>query len=266
MQRITSASNPRLVEAARLVESSRDRRKSGRCVLEGEHLVGVYAQRIGMPETVIVSDAALARPTTAALAQRLDRVTVVVPEKLFASFASLPVGVGMIAVVATPRAASSGPTDFCVLIDDLQDPGNVGSILRTAAAAGADRVVLSKGAVFAWSPKVLRAAQGAHFVVQIEEGIDLPAWCTHYTATRGRIVGTVVHDGASLFETPLVGRVAIAIGNEGSGLSADVQACLTTRVTIPMPGGMESLNAAAAAAICLYECVRQRTRGAAPGQ
>jgi len=259
VQRITSASNPRLTEAARLVESSRDRRKSGRCVLEGEHLIDVYAQRIGMPETVIVSETALARPGTAALVERLERVTLVVPEKLFARFASLPVGVGVIAVIPTPHASPAGRRGFCVVIEDLQDPGNLGSILRTAAAAAVDRVLLSKGCAFAWSPKVLRAAQGAHFLVQIEEGVDLPAWCAEFSNAGGRVVGTFVRDAQSLYATALTGRIAIALGNEGSGLSPALEACVTTRVTIPMPGGMESLNAAAAAAICLYECVRQRT-------
>src|SRR5581483_10896821 len=232
MQRITSASNARLAQAARLIESSRDRRKSGRCVLEGEHLIGVYAERIGTPETVIVSETALARPTTAALARRLDGVTLVVPEKLFAGLATLPVGVGIIAVIATPQASPHGASDFCVVIEDLQDPGNVGSILRTCAAAGVDRVLLSKGSAFAWSPKVLRAAQGAHFLLEVEEGADVLARCTRYAGTGGRIVGTVVDGGTSLFGAPLTGRIAIALGNEGSGLSEALQACITTRVTI----------------------------------
>src|SRR5438270_189528 len=97
MQRITSHQNPRLREAARLIESSRDRRKSGKCVLEGEHLIGVYAERIGVPDAVIVSEEALQRAATAALAQRLKGAVLVVPVKLFAEFATLPVGVGIIA-------------------------------------------------------------------------------------------------------------------------------------------------------------------------
>lgn len=258
MQRITSLQNPRLREAARLIESSRDRRKSGKCVLEGEHLIDVYAERIGLPDALIVSDEALQRPATAALVQRLDSVALVVPMKLFAEFASLPVGVGIIAVIPTPGAPVDARDDFCVLLEDLQDPGNVGSILRTAAAAGVDRVVLSKGCAFAWSPKVLRAAQGAHFLLAIDESVDLAHWCVRYLNTGAQVVATVVRDGASLFDMSLTGRVALIFGNEGSGLSEGLQAHVTARATIPMPGRMESLNAAAAAAICLFECVRQR--------
>ncbi|MDQ6618518.1 MAG: RNA methyltransferase [Pseudomonadota bacterium] len=264
MQRITSAHNTRLREAARLIESSRDRRKSGKCVLEGEHLVTVYAERIGAPETLIVCEDALDRPGTKALVERLPEASLVVPVELFRHFASLPVGVGIVAVVTTPREAVRSGSDLCVLLDDLQDPGNMGSILRSAAAAGVDRVLLSKRCVFAWSPKVLRAGQGAHFMLSIEEEVDLATWCRDYAQSGGRVVGAVAREGRSLFDTPLTGRIAIAIGNEGGGLSPQVDAALTVRVTIPMPGGIESLNAAAAAAICLFECVRQRTGASSP--
>jgi TrmH family RNA methyltransferase len=140
----------------------------------------------------------------------------------------------------------------------VQDPGNVGSMLRSAAAAGVARVLLSKHCAFAWSPKVLRAGQGAHFCLDIHEDVDLPAWARAYRASDAEVVATVAAGGTSLFAAPLAGRVALAIGNEGTGLSAELAAQATQRVTIPMPGGVESLNAAAAAAICLFECVRQR--------
>ncbi len=260
MQRITSAHNPRLREAARLFASARDRRKAGKCVLEGEHLIAVYAERIGAPETVIVSEEALQRPGTRAIAERFGERTLLVPTPLFAGLAALPVGVGIIAVVATPAPAATRRDDFCLLLEDLQDPGNVGSILRTAAAAGVDRVLLSRHCAFAWSPKVLRAAQGAHFLVAIEEGVELTQWAAGFRAGDGCVLGAVVTNATSLFAADLRGRIAVAIGNEGSGLSAAMQEHVDVRVTIPMPGGMESLNAAAAAAVCLFEAVRQRER------
>ncbi len=262
MQRITSAHNPRLREAARLFASARDRRKAGKCVLEGEHLIAVYAERVGAPQTVIVSEEALQRAGTRAVAERFGERTLLVPTHLFADLAALPVGVGIIAVVSTPSTSTPGPSEFCLLLEDLQDPGNVGSILRTAAAAGVDRVLLSKHCAFAWSPKVLRAAQGAHFLVAIDEGVELPAWAARFRTAQGRVLAAVVSHGASIFATDLRGRVAIAIGNEGSGLSAALQQEVDVNVSIPMPGGMESLNAAAAAAVCLFECVRQRQGGA----
>jgi TrmH family RNA methyltransferase len=176
MQRITSRQNPRLKEAARLVRSARDRRKAGRCVLEGEHLVGAYQARRGSPETLIVTEEALASEPGRAIAARDPAHTLVVPAALFAELSTLPAGVGMLAVVPTPRPPVPVPAlaDFCLLLDDVQDPGNVGSMLRSAAAAGVTQVLLSKHCVFAWSPKVLRAGQGAHFHLEIHEDIDLP--------------------------------------------------------------------------------------------
>ena len=174
MQRVTSKQNPRLREAAALIASARERRKSGRCVLEGEHVVATCAARHGAPETLIVTEAALARPAVRALAERHAERTLIVPESLFAGVASLPAGVGVLAVVATPQPAMSAGADFCLLLDGVQDPGNVGSMLRSAAAAGVAQVLLSKHCAFAWSPKVLRAGQGAHFCLDIHEDVDLP--------------------------------------------------------------------------------------------
>jgi TrmH family RNA methyltransferase len=256
--RITSRSNPRLREVARLLASARDRRKAGKCVLEGEHLIGVYAERRGLPEVLVVADDCLGRPGVAALAARFAERALVVPASLFAELATLPAGVGILALIAAPRAASSAPADFCLLLEDVQDPGNVGSMLRSAAAAGVAQVLLSRGCAFAWSPKVLRAAQGAHFHVELHEDVDLLDWGATFVATGGSLVASVASGGASLYETALAGPVALAIGNEGAGLSAALVSLASHRVTIPMPGGTESLNAAAAAAVCLFECVRQR--------
>jgi TrmH family RNA methyltransferase len=264
MQRVTSSANPRLREAARLVASARDRRKAGKCVLEGEHLVGVYCERLGAPETVIVAEDALARPAVRALTLRHRDCTVVVPPKLFAEFAVLPAGVGLLAVVATPQPALETPGPFCLLLDGVQDPGNVGSMLRSAAAAGVAQVLLSKHCAFAWSPKVLRAGQGAHFLVDIHEDIDLPSWAAAYASTGGSVVATVAAGGTNLYASSLAGRVALAIGNEGAGLSPALLTRATQRVSIPMPGGAESLNAAAAAAVCLFECVRQQAARGTP--
>jgi len=228
-------------------------------VLEGEHLVAVHAARGGVPETLIVTDEALARPAVRALAERYAERTLVVPATLFGELATLPAGVGMLAVVATPKPPAAAPGDFCLLLDEVQDPGNVGSILRSAAAAGVAQVLLSAHCAFAWSPKVLRAGQGAHFCVDIHEDVDLPAWAESYRVAGGDVVAMVATGGTSLFAAPLSGRVAVAIGNEGAGLSPALVAQATRRVTIPLAADVESLNAAAAAAVCLFECVRRRS-------
>jgi TrmH family RNA methyltransferase len=258
MQRVTSRQNPRLREAARLLASSRDRRKAGRCVLEGEHLIGVYQARVGAPEFLLVVDERRDDPRLAALAARMPPADVIsVPAAMFAEISTLPAAVGVLAVVATPTGTPPAPARFHLLLDDLQDPGNVGTMLRTAAAAGVDQVLLSKHCAFAWSPKVLRAAQGAHFLTTVVEDVDLAGWAARFRTAGGHVLGTVPATGVDLYDAAIAWPLAVAIGNEGTGLSAALQAQADLRITIPMPGGMESLNAAAAAAVVLFEAVRR---------
>lgn len=227
-------------------------------MLEGEHVVTTYMERHGAPETLIVTAGALASPSVRALAERQSGRTLIVPESLFVATASLPADVGVLAVVVTPRSPALGFADFCLLVHDVQDPGNLGSILRSAAAAGVAQVLLSKHCAFAWSPKVLRAGQGAHFLLDIHEDVDLPRWAAQFRADGGDVAAAVVAGATPLYDAKLRGRLAFAFGNEGAGISAGLAAQASIRVTIPMPGGTESLNAAAAAAVCLFECVRQR--------
>ena len=259
MQRVTSRNNERLREVVRLIESSRDRRKSGRCVLEGAHLIDVYTTRVGAPETLVIVDDRLADPAIAQLLARVPASRIVaIPRTVFSELATLPPDIGALAVVTAPRAAPSGPGRFCLILEDVQDPGNVGSMIRTAAAAGVDQVVLSPHCAFAWSQKALRAGQGAHFLTVLVENTDLDAWLATFHAAGGTLVATVVRDAPSLYASDLRGRLALAIGREGAGLSPALLARADQRVTIPMAVDSESLNAAAAAAVVLFEAARQR--------
>ena len=259
MPSITSAQNPRLRELLRLAGSSRERRKTGRCVLDGAHLIAVYLDRVGAPELLAVSDEAMAREEVRRLVDVVPASrTLMVPARLLAQESAMPADIGVLAIVPTPVEAARDDAAFTLLVEDVQDPGNVGSMLRTAAAAGVDQVLLSRDCAFAWSPKVLRAGQGAHFLTRVAEDIDLVAWTTALRARGGQAVATTVRGGADLYRTPLREPLALAIGNEGAGLSAALIACCDVQVTIPMAGGNESLNAAAATAVVLFEAVRQR--------
>jgi TrmH family RNA methyltransferase len=265
MRRIESRHNERLREVARLIASSRDRRKSGRCVLEGAHLVDVYVDRVGPPETLVVLDDARERVDVQALLHRVPaNRTFVVTRAPFAELATSPADVGVLAVVTTPKFAASPSARFCLLIDDVQDPGNVGSIIRTAAAAGIEQVLLSSRSAFAWAPKVLRAAQGAHFLTNVIEDVDLVGWATSFRAARGRVFATVVDGTRSLYVADFRGGVAVVIGSEGQGVAKALREKADESVTIPMATGTESLNAAAATAVVLFEAVRQRRRNADP--
>jgi TrmH family RNA methyltransferase len=259
--RVTSPNNPRVREALRLMASSHDRRRAGRCVLEGAHLVEVYRAAIGLPDTVVVTEDALARDEVRALvAGDADARTIVVPAALLAEHSAMPADIGVLAVVPTPRAAvARDDASLTLLLEDVQDPGNVGSIVRTAAAAGVDQVLLSKTCAFAWSPKVLRAGQGAHFLTRIVEDVELVDWSARFRAVGGTLAALVVDRGVPLYDADLPQPLALAIGNEGAGLTPALAGAADRRVTIPMAAGNESLNAAAAAAVALFEMVRRRT-------
>ena len=227
-------------------------------MLEGEHLLTVYLERVGAPEFVLLVEELADAPYLAPLLARLaGGDTVTLSAALFEEVTGLPPALGVVAVIATPQPAATASACFHLLLDDLQDPGNVGTLLRTAAAAGVDQVLLSKHCAFAWSPKVLRAGQGAHFLTTIIEDVDLPAWVGPFRGRGGQVAATVPRGGADLYAQRFAWPLAIAIGNEGAGLSAMLLAQCDRRVTIPMPGATESLNASAAAAIVLFEALRQ---------
>jgi TrmH family RNA methyltransferase len=257
MQTTTSPHNPRLKDAARLIASAHERRKSRRCVLEGEHLIEMYVARHGAPQTLIVTEAFAETLLVKTLASQLNEHDLLcIPDTLFKSIASLPPAVGMLAVIDQPSVTTTSGV-FCVLLEDIQDPGNVGTILRTAAAAGVSHVILSTHCAAAWSPKVLRAAQGAHFLLEIVEDIDACEWARAFRAANGTLIGTLAAHGKNVFTTPLPHPLALALGNEGTGLSDALTQLVDVAITIPMPGKTESLNVAAAAAVVLFECVRR---------
>jgi TrmH family RNA methyltransferase len=145
------------------------------------------------------------------------------------------------------------------MLEGVQDPGNMGSILRSTAAAGLQDVYLSAECVQAWSPRVLRAGMGAHFSLRIHEGVDLETLAQQYA---GRVLA-VASDGATPFYSAVLsGPVGLIFGNEGNGLSTALRGRAHDSISIPMPGKVESLNVAAAAAVCLFERVRQEAASA----
>jgi RNA methyltransferase, TrmH family len=256
LKHITSRDNPSFKELAKLANSSRERRKRGLTVLDGVHLIEAYSQRFGVPQALFVAEGKAQGEEIRGLLERLQPIApTLLSDGLFKEVSRVETPTGVVAVVATP-AVTEAPAqlDFCLLLEDIQDPGNLGSILRSAAAAGIEHVFVSAGSVFAWSPRVLRAAMGAHFVLNIHEGANLAARAAKF---HGKVIASVLRGDASLFEADLTGPLVLLVGNEGSGLSPELLATATHRVTIPMPGRIESLNAAAAAAICLFERVRQ---------
>jgi RNA methyltransferase, TrmH family len=261
--RITSADNPLARRLRRLGESARACRESKRTLAEGIHVIEAVAAA-GIPiETIVLrgdgSDDA------AALLRRLDAAGRLGSSKrielaplLYDAISPVEHGAGVLAEIAIPDVARPGRLDAdAVYLDGVQDPGNVGALLRTAAAAGVRHVVAGPGTAYAWSPKVMRAAMGAHFAIEVVDGMAAAELVHGY---RGLVLAADV-GGEDLFAADWGhGPTLWMFGSEGQGLSAEVLALAGSRLRIPVAAGVESLNVAAAAAVCLFEQVRRRRK------
>jgi len=257
MKHISSRDNATFKTLRALAESSRERRKQQKTLLDGMHLVATYCARYGAPEILALSESGFNIPEIRAfLDAHSDMEPVVFADALFGEISPVAMPTGILAAIATPPApATRELTGSCVLLDAVQDPGNMGSILRTAAAAGIEDVFLSAGCAIAWSPRVLRAAMGAHFALRIHEHAVLESLLGNFSGSR---ICASLRGSKTLYELDLKGPVAWLFGNEGAGLSSELEALADHAAVIPMPGGAESLNVAAAAAVCLFEEVRQK--------
>jgi TrmH family RNA methyltransferase len=258
MKPIASRENAHFKALRKLCQSGRERRKTGQTILDGIHLIESYVQHIGAVAELVVSESgAQRREISRYLENAQGRVPIsLLGDDLYADLATVDSPSGIMAVAAQPRSARGLNQEIdCLLLDGVQDPGNLGSILRSAAAAGFRQILLSGDCAHAWSPKTLRAGMGAHFLLDIHESCDLPAFLGGY---RGLAVLTALDAKADLYALNLKGPVAWVFGNEGQGVRPPVAESTAERVRIPMPGATESLNVAAAAAVCLFETIRQR--------
>ncbi len=255
VQRISSRDNPLLLRLRRLLRDGAAYRRLGEVWLEGDHLCRA-ALDAGLAATqAVIGETAWTRPMLRELAERVPRVAVL-PDALFAAHSALEAPTGLGLLIEAPTVKTPDPEAQSVVLDRLQDPGNVGSILRSAAALGATQVLALKGSVALWSPKVLRAGMGAHFALRLVEGVEAPG--LEALARRLPLVTTSSHTGAWLHEADLPRPCAWLFGHEGQGSDPALQALATLQVRIAQPGGEESLNVAAAAAICLYESSLER--------
>lgn len=257
VKRISSRDNPSFKEWSKLVGSSRQRRKLGQTLLDGAHLVTAYINSGKRPLRLLVNEAAAQDEEIAGLIAQLHDIPLTcLDDALFGELTELKTPSNLLALIELPQAhVAPSHSRFCVLLEDIQDPGNLGSILRTAAAAGCDAAFISTGCADVWSPKVLRAAMGGHFALSIHEHADLFNVAAVF---EGTIFATSLQATATLYDSKLTGNIAFAFGNEGAGLSPELSNLCRQLITIPMQGKVESLNVAAAAAVCLFEATRQR--------
>ncbi len=265
MKHISSRDNPAYKRVLRLASGKRDSADDGgqhghHAVLEGIHLCESWLQHVGGPELALFdSERVEHNDEVAALARAVDtRSCLSCESRLMKALSQVEHGQGVCFVVTVPAPSLPAHIDHnCIWLDRIQDPGNVGTLLRTAAAAGIQHAYLSNGCASAWSPKVLRSAQGAHFVMSIYEHVDLQH-------IHGRLavplIATALDNAVSLYQTPLPPAAAWLLGNEGQGVDPALLTLANQRVFIPQAENVESLNVAVAAGICLFE-QRRRQHG-----
>ena len=246
MVHISSAANPLIKELRKLSSSSTAYRALGKVWLEGDHLCRAALARGLQPELAVFSESFW--PIVPVSIAQAAIKNIVISDALLASISTMESPAPMGFVMALPPKSPLAPGAASVILDRVQDAGNVGSILRSAAAFGFTQVLALKGCAALWSPKVLRAGMGAHFGLQLLEGLSLE----EIAALAVPLVVTSSHQGVSLQRLAVPRPCAWVMGHEGQGVCDALLAKAAFHVRIDQPGGEESLNVAAAAAICLY--------------
>jgi TrmH family RNA methyltransferase len=254
---IISRDNPVFKQLKKLAENARERRLESKTLLDGVHLIEAYIDGFGEPELVIIPEGKSSVEASALIQQLADISTVMLPTLMFSELSPVTSATGILALVKIPQLPEPTKAQSVLMIEDIQDPGNLGSMLRTASAAGVEVAYLSTGCADAWSPKSLRGGQGAQFLLPIIERADLLAVINKFV---GQILATSMY-GESIYHQDLTKPTAFVIGNEGAGLRKSTLGACTKSISIPMVqterGKIESLNAGAATAICLFERARQ---------
>lgn len=256
IQPIRSRDNPLLVRLRRLTQDGAAYRRLGQVWIEGDHLCSALRTRGHPALQALITEEAWQDGRLRELAGWAEQIRVL-PADLFAGISALesPSAIGF--VLDMPRSVAMQPGCASVVLDRVQDPGNVGSVLRSAAAFGCTQVLALKGTAALWSPKVLRAGMGAHFGLRLLEGLDE----ADLAALAVPLIAADPHAGPALHELRLPRPCAWVLGHEGQGVSTSLLAACRLHVRIPQPGGEESLNVAAAAAVLLYESSRQALPG-----
>jgi RNA methyltransferase, TrmH family len=276
LRSIQSRDNAQYKQLRQWASSAQARRKSGMTLLDGVHLCEAWLQHRGVPTLCVVAESALSHPEVAALVAQCESKAdsnanstvnsnagsaecVLLSDALFTPLGQVEHGVGILFAVKVPDAAVSGHASpslqsAALLLDSVQDPGNLGTILRTAAAAGIQQIYCGPGTASVWSPKVLRAGMGAHFVLEIYEDVDLVQLIQQASVP---VYATQPDAPKTIYTADLRAPSAWLFGHEGQGVTEQLLALATERLSIPQSAQVESLNVAASVAICLFEQRRQ---------
>lgn len=259
MKVITSRDNALLKRLRKLMGSTAARREARATVLDGPHLISAYLDRFGSGDVDLLVAHSRAQDTEiTALARRVEASRLnVADDALVKSVSPVDHPVGVVACVPIVPSAAAEQVCDVLLLDAIQDPGNVGALLRTACAAGFAQVYLSPGCADPWSPRCLRGGMGAQFHLRMHEAADLGAVLHDF---QGESLACDARATHSIYELSLSGPLAVMLGAEGAGLRPELRAAATHLCRIPMTPGVESLNVGAAGAVVMYEWVRRRRR------
>lgn len=253
---IESRQNPLVKQLIKLQESAKERKKQGVTVLEGIHLVSAALAAGQVLQRCVLAQSAQNNKEVMQILLSLSCPVTWVSDAVFKHMSELKTPTGILAIWSIPCVNPVlQEVRTPLLLEDIQDPGNIGSILRSAAATGVDAVYCSPACADVYAPRVLRAGMGAHFVLPI---VPNAALINIAQAWHGHLFATSLQASYSLYEVNLRGASGFMLGNEGAGLSSALQACAHQSIIIPMLSRVESLNVAAAAAVCLFEQHRQR--------
>ncbi len=259
---ITSAHNPKIQAVRALLARRKERDAQGEFVVEGVRLAEEAFLAGWLPELVLVGPQLSERGRS--LVDNFPQRGIDVEEisaALLSSLADTEAPQGLLAIFRARTLPVPEKLDLVLVADAVRDPGNLGTILRSALAAGVQAVFLTPGTVDVFSPKVLRAGMGAqfHLLVRLLGWDEIQNICRKAAAPL-RLLLSEAGQGNSLWQTDLCQPVALIVGGEAEGATSAARSMADGFITIPMPGQAESLNAAVAASILLFEVVRQRSQ------
>lgn len=252
---ITSKDNKLIKHAHALLTNYRIRKKSLQTVIEGVHLLDAYLKQGLTVDTLIVSWHAQTHKEVASLLAKVDdKKIIVVDDVVYKHIRTLGDGVDVMAIISTPTPSLYEIDNDCLILNGVQDAGNIGTLLRTASAVGINTVITTPNTASLWSPKCLRAGMGAQFSMQIFEQIAID---TLLQQLKIPLFATSSHTSTTIYDCDLTQKIAWVLGHEGQGVCQELMNKATT-LTLPQPNGQESLNVGVAGSVCFYEMLRQR--------
>jgi TrmH family RNA methyltransferase len=248
---IESRSNPLYKKLKKIYSSSSFRKNQNQTILDGPHLIQSFVQH-SIP-AAIIKDSNIVSAEVQKLISSFNCPCYSLSHELFLYLSELKSSTGILALVDIPKTKPTKPSGLILLLDGIQEPGNLGSILRTAKATNTNSIILSKTCADLWSPKTLRGSQGVQFSLECSVEEDLNEWILNYDHD----VMALTTSGESLFKKTLNSNMAILVGNEGSGISKNLLKNITGTLSLPMHKEVESINVGAAVSAFIYEHYRQ---------